>query len=253
MKIWTDLNDVPMNSFCSEQMIIAPYLPIEWIQRLPDYADIHTYIKTIKKSIILVDSITLCDYIVYPKKLDASELLIKYLQFGQKHNKKVLGFYNDDNASPITINNLIVFRTSLYKSKQKPFEYGLPAWSIDFKPYQTTRLHAPKPVVGFCGYLGHVETSIRQRTIDKLVKCSQIDTNFLIRNHFWGGVPHDPTIRGGYIKNMQNSDYIVCTRGSGNFSYRLYETLSMGRIPLFIDTDCVYHLIMILIMLNIFR
>lgn len=34
------------------------------------------------------------------------------------------------------------------------------------------------------------------------------------------------------------SDYVLCARG-GDFSYRLYETLSYGRIPVFVDTDCV--------------
>lgn len=38
---------------------------------------------------------------------------------------------------------------------------------------------------------------------------------------------------------MLTSDYIVCLRGTGNFSARLYETLAMGRIPIFIDTDCI--------------
>jgi hypothetical protein len=38
---------------------------------------------------------------------------------------------------------------------------------------------------------------------------------------------------------MVNSDYILCARGKGNFSFRLYETLSCGRIPVFINTDCV--------------
>ena len=28
-------------------------------------------------------------------------------------------------------------------------------------------------------------------------------------------------------------------RGTGNFSTRFYETLAMGRIPIFINTDCV--------------
>ena len=37
---------------------------------------------------------------------------------------------------------------------------------------------------------------------------------------------------------MLESDYIVCLRGGGNFSKRFYETLAMGRIPLFINTDC---------------
>jgi hypothetical protein len=31
----------------------------------------------------------------------------------------------------------------------------------------------------------------------------------------------------------------LCVRGGGNFSLRLYETLLMGRIPIFINTDCL--------------
>jgi hypothetical protein len=38
---------------------------------------------------------------------------------------------------------------------------------------------------------------------------------------------------------MLDSDYIVCMRGGGNFSVRFYETLSMGRIPVVVDTDCL--------------
>ena len=37
---------------------------------------------------------------------------------------------------------------------------------------------------------------------------------------------------------MVNSDLVLCVRGNGNYSYRLYETLSAGRIPLLVDTDC---------------
>ena len=46
-------------------------------------------------------------------------------------------------------------------------------------------------------------------------------------------------VRREFVENIRGSDYIVCVRGSGNFSTRLYETLCMGRIPLIIDTDCV--------------
>ena len=45
---------------------------------------------------------------------------------------------------------------------------------------------------------------------------------------------------------MIESDYALAARGSetwgpsaGNFSYRLYEILSCGRPPLFVNTDCV--------------
>jgi hypothetical protein len=37
---------------------------------------------------------------------------------------------------------------------------------------------------------------------------------------------------------VRNSDYVLCIRGGGNFSIRLYETLMMGRIPVFVNTDC---------------
>lgn len=38
---------------------------------------------------------------------------------------------------------------------------------------------------------------------------------------------------------MFDSDYIMCARGAGNFSYRFYEVMCSGRIPLFVDTDCL--------------
>ena len=41
-----------------------------------------------------------------------------------------------------------------------------------------------------------------------------------------------------FYRNILESDYTVCLRGGGNFSKRFYETLAMGRIPLFINTDC---------------
>ena len=36
---------------------------------------------------------------------------------------------------------------------------------------------------------------------------------------------------------MLDSSFSLCIRGNGNFSYRFYEALSFGRIPILIDTD----------------
>ena len=36
---------------------------------------------------------------------------------------------------------------------------------------------------------------------------------------------------------MKN-DYTFCYRGAANYSLRFYESLCLGRIPLFINTDC---------------
>jgi len=42
-----------------------------------------------------------------------------------------------------------------------------------------------------------------------------------------------------FHRNVYASDYTLCVRGYGNWSIRFYETLACGRIPVFINTDCV--------------
>ncbi|WP_157202478.1 exostosin domain-containing protein [Marinilabilia salmonicolor] len=41
-----------------------------------------------------------------------------------------------------------------------------------------------------------------------------------------------------FYNNIRDSDYVLCIRG-GDFSVRIYESLAMGRIPVFINTDCI--------------
>jgi hypothetical protein len=42
-----------------------------------------------------------------------------------------------------------------------------------------------------------------------------------------------------FRQNIFAHPYNLCASGFGNYSYRLYEVMSAGRIPLFINTDCV--------------
>jgi len=46
-------------------------------------------------------------------------------------------------------------------------------------------------------------------------------------------------VRKEFVYNIISSHYCLATRGNGNFSYRLYEIMSLGRIPLFVNTDAV--------------
>jgi hypothetical protein len=140
----------------------------------------------------------------------------------------------------------------------------------------STRPKAARPTVGFCGYapphglplgrqwlkeqvragvgavgLGErlgISTAmgVRRRAIDILQDSSLIDTNFCFRDRAYtdehGNVgPHHASVqyRGEYVENTVASDFVLCTRGWGNFSFRLYETLCLGRIPIFVDTDCI--------------
>jgi len=157
-----------------------------------------------------------------------------------------------------------VFQTSLYRSSRRENEFAQPAWSEDFVSAHLggrlpTHRKRPKPVVGFCGLAPRrrdllqrlrahpSHTTVRGRALRFLRRHQGIETNFVLREHFLGGATAGgrvdtaamQRVRREYVQNIVESDYVVCTRGAGNFSYRLYETLSCGRIPVFVDTDCV--------------
>jgi hypothetical protein len=80
----------------------------------------------------------------------------------------------------------------------------------------------------------------------KLLQCfeqfNQVKTNFIYREHYRGGAITEvqrSTTTLEYYNNIFESDYVLCVRGSGNFSVRFYETLMMGKIPIFVNTDCL--------------
>lgn len=82
---------------------------------------------------------------------------------------------------------------------------------------------------------------LRDRALRALEQDSRIDTRFIRRPQYRAGArtqeQRDATTRE-YYDNIAESDYVLCLRGGGNFSVRLYETLAMGRIPVFVNTDC---------------
>ncbi len=140
------------------------------------------------------------------------------------------------------------------------------------------RRKSDRPVVGYCGYTAVVQpknawtnalrlrlgavpgaartlsklgvelvkppgawlygSRIRSQALFILSKSRKIDRNFLIRDTLHHTEKLTLSQRKQFVENMLGSDYILCTRGGGNFSYRLYETLSCGRIPIFVNSDC---------------
>ena len=85
---------------------------------------------------------------------------------------------------------------------------------------------------------------LRYRLIELLKRDKRIRSNFILRKKHRAGVEllktrdtHKSTL--DFFDNIKDSDYVICARGVGNFSVRLYETLAMGRIPVIIDTDCM--------------
>lgn len=87
---------------------------------------------------------------------------------------------------------------------------------------------------------GHV--GLRASALRALSDHSGVDDRFLIRDRYRAGVSNEAeraATQAEFDDNLRSSTYALCVRGTGNFSARFYEALSFGRVPLFVDTDCV--------------
>lgn len=129
--------------------------------------------------------------------------------------------------------NLVLFRTSLRSSRRRNNEYVLPyVWECSEKAFSTSQ-PSSNPVVGFCGLVN----KHRRKIIKTFQESNKIETNFIIRDKFWGGDPHNPSLINEYEQNIKNSQFVLCNRGNGNFSMRFYQSLAFGRIPVLVNTD----------------
>ncbi|MFM9987005.1 exostosin family protein [Flavobacterium sp.] len=82
----------------------------------------------------------------------------------------------------------------------------------------------------------------RAKLLHLFEKSRFINTNFIYRKNYRGGAitkAQREVTTLEYYQNIYQSDYVLCVRGAGNFSVRLYETLMLGKIPIFVNTDCL--------------
>jgi len=230
-------------------------------------------------SFLRLSSLADCDVGIFPQNWESAgeralELGEAFAATCSGAGKTAVVFSGADATDPLPI-AATVFRTSLVRSQRRPNEFALPAWSEDFLQYCggefRPRSKQPRPVIGFCGntlgglparrvgdgirslfgkpreaMAGMAVEHPRTEALVAVDRDRRLQANFVLREGFWAGALGNAQAlmeaRGTYVQNMLESDYVLCVRGIGNFSYRLYETLSMGRIPIFVDTDCVLPL-----------
>ncbi|RCW36719.1 exostosin family protein [Marinilabilia salmonicolor] len=204
---------------------------------------------------------------------------LQFIDDCHKAHKEVVTFTSGDFGVPPLVKDVIVIRQSGYHSQRLDKQYALPAFVNDpverfFEGDVQFRKKQDKPVVGFCGqgtsspfryagvfvsnifrnlkyYLGvsyyepqdlYPSTLRRNKVLSFFEKSSLTETDFIIRQKYRGGAVTEEQRRSTaleFYKNMRDTDYTLCLRGVGNFSVRIYETLAMGRIPVFVNTDCI--------------
>jgi len=184
-----------------------------------------------------------CDFIVCGKiefgntnPKEISNILKSY-----SNEKKVVSFLISDYEHELeNSENFILFRTSSNREKLKQNEYVLPYIFGPFLDKFTSLNKTEKPLIGFCGFYGKNEHLTKRReTCDFFNSKELINTNFIIRKKFWGGVPHDTNLIKEFKNNILDSHFTVCNRGAGNFSIRFYQVLSLGRIPIVLNDNTV--------------
>jgi hypothetical protein len=184
-----------------------------------------------QNSIRYTDKLESCDFSIVPFKFKKDDTRIKNIcDAAKKYKKTVIAFFTDDDVESYVLpENLFLYRTSVNKNSQQVNERVMPALHSDhffgFTDYSNS--------ISFCGQL----TELRYRVIQEIQQ-TDIKTDFIIRRGFWAPeVGSKIKARKQYYENLLKNRYALCVRGSGNFSFRFYEALCFGRIPILIDTD----------------
>ena len=179
---------------------------------------------------------------------------------------------------PVPGRDIHLFQASAYRSRHATSNHGMPPFvddPLNGRPVEL-REKRSRPMIGFCGQAGaslprHAarlvrnrlkralwrlgkeqwepppleHTWFRQRVLEAFANSPAVETRYVLRTKYRAGVHsddrNDPAqqARREFLENVLGTDYTVSVRGGGNFSIRFYEALAMGRMPAFIDTDCI--------------
>lgn len=162
-----------------------------------------------------------------------------------------------------------VFRSSILASRRLAHEEIATGCVPDLVAERSGAmpLRAPwtdRPTLGFMGHVASGLRSIgylrhgwehfhgftlRERVLRAFEASGAVEVAFTRRGTNLGppmaGVDadeHRREMRRQYVDSVFSNSYALCVRGAGNWSYRFFEALSAGRIPVLIDTDCALPL-----------
>ena len=258
----------------------VPYIPLLYpnlgVQRRDTILFLNNAFKEMEEPFVeVVENIDEADYVLLAHNYSAlgshESYIDKMAELSERHGKKLIVFWHGDSDDPVPIEDAIVFRTSQYGYKKQENEIMMPSYAEDLLGDRRLVIRSKskkKPVVGFCGWANYKNLknrigtfinnfnaprpvhrkglTFRMQAIEIFQKSDCVNPNFLVRSSYSG---HSSTIkmsakqaREEYIDNMLNSDFALVIKGDGNYSYRFYEALSLGRVPLLLNTDYVLPL-----------
>ena len=181
-----------------------------------------------------------------------------------------------DIESPINLENAFVLRIGGYRFLPEKGRIQIPPAADDLLErcvggqLQIRKKSAGKPVVGFAGWAQLTPVQIlrtvikeipvrvrgifdsryramkkgvlwRARAIQILGRSPLVTLNLKVRSSFSGSTKTAEGdmrhLRQDFVDTVLDSDYALDVRGDANDSTRLFEILSLGRIPVIVDTE----------------
>ncbi len=211
----------------------------------------------------------------YRKVKDDTAYLARLTERTTTYGKPIVVVNYGDAPCVVDLPHSLSFVSSAYRRSIRPNERMMPAYAEDLlgQAAFVPRPKSAEPVIAFCGWSDYKNLknalgtlvgdaivdlrallmvdpriraekkglTFRRAALRALEQEPGLRPNFLIRKSYSG---HVETIslppeqaRAEYVANMRESDLALVVKGDGNYSYRFYEALALGRIPLFIDTE----------------
>ena len=203
------------------------------------------------------------------------ELIAECAKRAQELGKLLLIDGVGDIEQSIDIPHAVILRYGGYRTALDSRELHIPPYADDLLQRYCggvlqVRDKAAVPVVGFAGwtqmgpiqlikalikelpmrlrsqfdwrYGAHIKgIFLRRRALAALRRSTQIVTHIIERGSYSAhtktasGAPHE--LQREFVDNILASDYCLDVRGDANNSTRLFEILSLGRIPVIVDTE----------------
>lgn len=197
------------------------------------------------------------------------------LELGARLGLKPLLLVSGDLSHGFVAPGFTLLRATQYRDARAAGEIIVPPFCEDFgavanlspRPFPGGR-----PVVGFCGWAAFAKrrTAIKARlqslwyalaerltgrswgarvkgvllrraAMDALRRDPGVECRFVVRRTFSGAastISVDPeTARREYVENALGSDFALAPKGDANYSVRFFEALSLGRVPVLVDTE----------------
>ena len=192
---------------------------------------IEDYLEAKKKISLVYDDSDIIFYNKYPLSID------ELLNLEIHKNKKGIIIWVTDEVTKINFpKNILLFRTSLVGNNRNSNEHIFPWCSpiLFKKDNYSIKNKSFEPIynnlsIGFCGFVTNFCNKTRINLINYFEN-SKIKTNIIKRSKFIRGFCDEEQIKFrniDFIDNMKNNIFILTPRGSGNWSLRFYETMTM--------------------------